>query len=73
MDRQVSSCRSDEENISLCHTFSNFFADKIISLKRAVDTETVALVTPFFLFCFLRAVISALWPFCPVEHLSLHI
>ena len=21
------------------------------------------------LFCFLRAVISAVWPFCPVEHL----
>jgi len=40
------SCRSDDDNSSLCHTFSNFFTDKITSLKRAVATETVALGTP---------------------------
>ena len=38
--------RTDDENVNLCHTFSNFFAEKIASLKRAVTTETVALGTP---------------------------
>ena len=40
------SCRSDNENISLCGTFSKFFTDKITLLKRAVATDTAALGTP---------------------------
>ena len=39
-------CRSDCENVSLCHTFSNFFTDKITSLKRAVAAETASLSSP---------------------------